>query len=192
MAIVIFFSLFFFIPLSIHATSPSVHLTINPSTVTKKVGERFTLQMIINNLPADKGISGFDICLDYDPTLLSLSIDAVFDPVDQQNTGSTAFTPLKKHNDAASGSLCLAYVVIAEDINLPKSATVPLTFQAKKPGQTKLTFSQTEIVGNVDNHLYDVVKAEGLVTIQGKASFFSNPLQFLIMLFDNIMSFFKR
>lgn len=180
---IIIFSLLAFIlfPSGIFAVEYPASVSIQPQTTSIAVGAKFSIKVVIDKLPQNKGISGFDLCLTFNPAVLK--VDAI--------SGPNTFIELKKSIDSKKGVACGAYVIVTADENLPKMSQLSVYFTGLSTGTTALAVGNAEIIGNIENNAYAPKIKNGTVTVipvesyNGFAALIRRFLDFLSRLLGN-------
>lgn len=145
--------IFLFVAHSIFAASPIV-VEFTPSSLSSSVGN--TLPFSINFASPDPslGISGFDMCLKYDPSIIVL--EQLSEPIDTPSSSSEKFQSLKKEIDNDSGQACFFYVSVLPDGELSRSIKIDGVLSGKNAGTTTVSFSKSQVVGNIEGNSYQV------------------------------------
>ncbi len=138
------------IPPSISATPMSFRndaiIKIHPKVSTLKVGDTFTLEVLVENVPA---LVGIDIELQFDPTVLQaqdtdLNIEGI-----QVQPGEFLFPDFQMTNTVDNVAGLVQYTVIQDLASSePVSGSgviVLITFLAITDGRSELTFIQTDL-----------------------------------------------
>ena len=87
-------------------------------------------------------------------------------PTPTGNTGgggdddSSTFVKVKNDVDPTAGTIQLAYVVKAEDNQLPHAVMIEIVLKGKKNGSGKLEFLTAQMTGDVDDSDYNVSKTD--------------------------------
>lgn len=138
-------------------TAESVSLNLSPSSLTKKVNEKFDVEVSIK--AGDLDISGADITIKFNPSVLELS----------------SFTPSNKYNnvllngpvDNKTGSFRF---IVANSTATPIKGEIvfgTLHFKAKAPGSSPVTFGTNQITASGHPQAIPTNSEDGKYEVKG-------------------------
>ena len=163
-----------------------VSIGFSPDTLNLKQNQESNFDLILSPNSPSLGISGFDICLKYDPGQIQI-IDAKT-PIDLIKGDNTKFNEVNKKIDNNQGSGCLGYISILPDDELSRKVSLSVTIKGLKSGSGQITVKSAQIVGNIPENLFKNQAGVLRYSISGSDT---NLLMRIWVFIQNLLPFLK-
>ena len=134
--IILFLSFFVFLS---GAYGENVSVELTPNNISKYVGDTFNLDLIVKNVPKNATCSGFETCINYNPSILNLTNIKLSDISNN--------TTLKATN-VSSGKISLAWFSNPPYGNF---TVATLSFKALNEGSGNISLRKT-VISNADGY----------------------------------------
>jgi len=141
------------------AAAEKVNVTFVPTSGDFKVGEKKTLDVIIQTTDSTKKISGIDLSFTASG---SLSILGLTPPAPYPLASGSKLSQSQVLYDVKEKQTRVAYVFLNPDDQLPSALILKMDFQgtASGSGTVKLVTDKSQIVGNVSGGIYEFGKVD--------------------------------
>ncbi|WP_292460626.1 cohesin domain-containing protein, partial [Methanothermococcus sp.] len=128
--IILFLSFFVFLS---GAYGENVSVELTPNNISKYVGDTFNLDLIVKNVPKNATCSGFETCINYNPSILNLTNIKLSDISNKATLKAT---------NVSSGKISLAWFSNPPYGNF---TVATLSFKALNEGSGNISLRKTVI-----------------------------------------------